>query len=677
MDDREVLLCKCHPDFHLPGDVTVGIEFDGLEYAKKAKASGVDSLVLFAKCHYGFSYYHTKIGTIHPGLVKDMMGEFVAGCKQEGLNATCYYSVFLDTAAVSKHPDWILRPSSVDADDMFAQKYLPVCVNSPYLDEMLIPQTLELLNNYEVDEIFFDTMADFIPCYCENCVRLFGKQIPGPQDEKWPEYVNWYNGQYQYFFDKILQTAHDVKPDVSIVINWKWSATLPETPVKHVKHLVGDLFTSGAVASYFSHYWAGTGYPFDYMCGRFLHGLGDWSNNTPETLKCAAASTIANGGSFYLIDRQLPDGSLEERSYAIMKDVFGFVQERRSIVVNTTHVPETAVLHSLENVVGPRNEYFPDGVERENRLRPLKAISGILIHHAKHYTAINTDVLKKRLSEYKLLILPEIDFLDADAMGMIRLFVENGGKLLVIQSGSDVPAGLDLLELAGAGYHGRSEIGYGYIAKQSAGIPDPVLVRGRFALVSPMNEARAMAPLIAPLRSGKGCMDFGHGFAPATLPDGHAAITSRKIGKGEVVYVSGPLLTSYFTHLSPHIAQLIIELYDYLLPDPLVRIDSPALLEMTAVRQKDDLIVHLVNHSGKETLAGGWMPITEFIPEIQNIGVSVKSSGYKGDGIYSHAGDKLNVSRETEYSRISLPSLKIMSSLRLQNYFQAKSEQGG
>ena len=604
MEEKNILLCKCHPDFHLPADAIVGKDFDGVEYAKKAKASGVDSLVFFAKCAYGFSYYPTKIGTVHPGLTKDMLAEFVEGCKMAGLGATCYYSVFLDTAAINKHPDWILRPSIVDADNLYTQQYLPVCVNSPYLDELLIPQTLELLTHYGIDELFFDTMSDFIPCYCENCIKLFGKPIPTPKDaQDWLEYVNWYNGQYERFFNKILQTVHDAKPDVSVVINWKWSATLPETPARHVKRLVGDLFTSGSVASYFSHYWAGTGYLFDYMCGRFLHGLGDWSNNTPETLKCVAASTIANGGSFYLIDRQLPNGPLEERSYAIMKDVFGFVQERRNLVVNTSHVPETAVLHSLENVVGSKYEYFPDADERNNRLHPLKAISSIFIHHARHYTAINTAVLMERLSEYKLLILPEVDFLDAEAKLLIQLFVENGGRLLIIQSGNAVPVDMDLLQLAGAEYHGRADINYEYIAHQSAGVSDPVLVRGRFALVSPTKDARMIAPLIAPLRAGKGGAEFGHGFAPATIPDGNAAIIGRKIGKGEVIYVAGPLLTSYNTHLSPHIARLLLELYDYLLSEPLVLVDSPAMIEMTAVRQKNDLIVHLLNNSGKETLS--------------------------------------------------------------------------
>ena len=670
MKEKRALLCKCHPDFHLPSDVIVGKEFNGMQYAEKARESGVDSLVLFAKCHYGFSYYPTNVGTRHPGLVKDMMKEFVEGCRQAGLGTTCYYSVFLDTAAVEKHPDWILRASPVDEEGLFRKKYLPVCVNSGYLHELLIPQTLEILAAYDVDELFFDTMTDFVPCYCENCRKRFGRPIPGPQDgNDWLEYVAWYIEQYESFFAQILQTVHDVNPDMVVVINWKWSATLPETPGMHVRRLVGDLFTSGAVASYFTHYWAGTGLPFDYMCGRFLHGLGDWSNNTPETLKCVAASTIANGGSFYLIDRQRPDGTMEDRSYAIMKDVFGFVQERREMVMDTTHVPETAVLHSLENVIGARKEFFPDHAERENRLRPLKAISDIFIHHARHYTAVNTEMLMKHLSSYKLLVLPEVDFLDREAVSHIRTFVESGGNLLIIQSGNSVPVQLDLLDLAGVQYGEPASSGYAYIANESAGVSDPILVRGKFALVRPGIEAREIAALVPPLHSGKSGTEFGHGFAPATVPDGHAAICSRKLGKGTVMYVAGPLLTSYRTHLSPPIANLLTRLYDLLLPDALVKVDCEGMVEMTAVRQNNDLLVHLVNHSGKETLAAGWLPITEFIPEIRDIRISVLSPAGGMVPVSGLDGMTLEATVENGYQTIRIPFLKIMSSIRLHGYF--------
>ncbi len=158
-------LTKCHPDFHLPADVVVGEGFDAKKYVKQIKETNIDLLVFFGKCHYGFSYYPTKIGTVHPNLRTDMLGEIAKACDEEGVGIGAYYSVFLDTEAVHNHPEWALKATSKEIEGGFnSEKFLQVCVNSPYGDELLIPQSLEILENYKVDELFFDTMTGFIPC---------------------------------------------------------------------------------------------------------------------------------------------------------------------------------------------------------------------------------------------------------------------------------------------------------------------------------------------------------------------------------------------------------------------------------------------------------------------------------------------------------------------------------
>lgn len=669
MNRNSKFLCKCHPDFHLPAEVIVGRGFDGSEYARKARLSGVESLVAFAKCHYGFSYYNTDIGTRHPGLEKDMLEEFVKGCRKEGLGVTCYYSVFLDTAAGMKHNDWLMRENDMPLEELLKTKFLPICVNSGYLEELLLPQVLEIMDRYDIDELFFDTMVNFVPCYCDNCRRLFGRPIPGSGSPYWLEYVNWYHKRYELFFDRILEAIHTGNSGVSAVINWKWSANLPETPVKYIKSLVGDLFTSGSVSSYYSHYWAGTGYPFDYMCGRFLHGLGDWTNNTPETLKRVAASAIANCGGFYLIDRQLPDGSLEDRAYSMMKDVFGFVRERRSVVEDTVHIPETAVLYPLEHAVGPDFEYFPEYEVRTARIRQFKGVAGIFSNNAVHYTAVNTDVLQSRLQEYKLLVLPEVDFLGEAIKAKIKDFVEKGGKLLIVQNSYLNHTDKDILELAGVEHTGMSERDYSYISNESKGIFDPVLVRGKAAAVEPVNGAEILARFNRTLSAGGNDKEFGHGFAPPTADEGDAAIVFRRLGRGEVIYVAAPLFTSYAEFFSPPIASMVMKLYRRLMPEPLVRVYSCCPIEMTNVRKNDDLVVHLVNHSGKETIAVGF-PITEHVPELVDIMVSVKAAGDKRKAVSVPEGIIADVREEGGYLKLRMAKLGIMGSICISGYFK-------
>lgn len=671
--NNRTYLCKCHPDFHLPPEVTVGNEFNGYDYARRAGEAGVESLVAFAKDHYGFAYYDTAVGTRHPGLVKDMLNEFSRGCRKEGLRVTFYYSVFLDAAAGRKHHDWVFRPAGGTLEEQLSKKYVSICVNSGYLEELMLPQIMELMDGYDVDELFFDTMNDFHPCYCDNCRRLFGGPIPENSDDpRWQDYVKWYYGNFTRFFDRVLQAIHDKNPNVDATVNWKWSGMLPETPPPIVHRLAGDLFTSGDTASYYCHYWAGTGYPFDYMCGRFLHGLGDWTCGEPATLKYVAASAIANGGGFYLIDRQLPAGGMEERAYALMKDVFGFIDERRSWVEGTAHVPETAVLHSMEHLVGPDFEYFPDYQARTERARGFRGISSYCMHRAVHYTAVNKDVLKQRLGDYRLLILPESEFLDGEARAAIAAFVERGGKLMIVQNCHLAHMDGALLDLAGVEYLGQTEAGYSYIGNQAGGIADPILVRGYAAMVRPKDGAETVARFVEPLFVGAGGAEFGHGFAPATARECGAAVTLRPVGAGAVMYAAAPLLTSYETYVSPPIARLLQKLLGLLLPDPIAEARFPAQIELSAMRQGGDLIVHFVNHSGKEEFAGVNMrhlPVTEYVPPLYDIPVSIKSPAGRCE--VSSYPDGIVSGLEEDGGRLSflLKKLEIMASVRVTGYF--------
>ena len=85
-------------------------------------------------------------------------------------------------------------------------------------------------------------------------------------------------------------------------------------------------------------------------------------------------------------------GEFEELKYrqarwrAMMKDVFGFVQERRHVIEGTTHVPEVAVLHSHDHLMGDKLQFFPDSEERKKRGEPFEGVSRMFMHHARHYT---------------------------------------------------------------------------------------------------------------------------------------------------------------------------------------------------------------------------------------------------------------------------------------------------
>jgi hypothetical protein len=67
---------QVHLDFHTSADCeNVGADFDLEVFARTVSMGRVNSMTVFAKCHHGFSYYPTEVGTRHPNLaVPDLMG---------------------------------------------------------------------------------------------------------------------------------------------------------------------------------------------------------------------------------------------------------------------------------------------------------------------------------------------------------------------------------------------------------------------------------------------------------------------------------------------------------------------------------------------------------------------------------------------------------------------------
>ncbi|MCK4245490.1 MAG: alpha-L-fucosidase, partial [Candidatus Omnitrophica bacterium] len=156
-----------------------GRDLGGEEFGKRLKESNVDAVCFFAKCHYGHSYYYTKIGYRHPKLHKDMLKEVAEGCHKYGIGVIAYYSTFVDKHAGIKHPEWCKHDKNENIDTQtFGSTFRSICLNTPYVDELLIPQVREIVQNYDVEGIFFDTMADLTPCHCPHCRKLFKKEIP-------------------------------------------------------------------------------------------------------------------------------------------------------------------------------------------------------------------------------------------------------------------------------------------------------------------------------------------------------------------------------------------------------------------------------------------------------------------------------------------------------------------
>src|SRR5260370_17465127 len=142
-----------------------GADFDRQVFVETVKLGHVNSMTIFAKCHHGFSYYPTRVGTMHPHLKFDLMGQQIEALHSSGIRAPIYVSLMWDDLAGEQHPEWII----VDKDGKLLMR--PLLTNqSPVMGgrgwstldppsaygDYVIAQVEEICKNYEVDGFFYD-----------------------------------------------------------------------------------------------------------------------------------------------------------------------------------------------------------------------------------------------------------------------------------------------------------------------------------------------------------------------------------------------------------------------------------------------------------------------------------------------------------------------------------------
>lgn len=66
----------------------------------------MQSITVFAKCHSGYCYYPTKVGTMSPNLDFDLTGAWIEAAHEIGVKAPVYITAGWCALDAEQHPDW-------------------------------------------------------------------------------------------------------------------------------------------------------------------------------------------------------------------------------------------------------------------------------------------------------------------------------------------------------------------------------------------------------------------------------------------------------------------------------------------------------------------------------------------------------------------------------------------
>ncbi len=135
-------------------------EFNADEWAKTFKDVGARYVVITAKHHDGFALFDSDVSTFnivdHTPFKRDIIKELEEACHRHGLKFGVYYSHSNDW----NEPNARYRPGEGKDKTRIIHPDLPADFRSDfnsYLTTKALPQVEELVKNYKIDLIWFDT----------------------------------------------------------------------------------------------------------------------------------------------------------------------------------------------------------------------------------------------------------------------------------------------------------------------------------------------------------------------------------------------------------------------------------------------------------------------------------------------------------------------------------------
>lgn len=593
---KELPFRQIHLDFHTsPLIEDVGEDFDPEEFAKTLKEAYVNSITVFAKCHHGMSYYPTKVGKMHPYLKRNLLGEMIEACHREGIRVPVYISVVWDEYAASQHQDWL----QVDKEGKLAGRsplgnigWRFLCMNSPYVD-YLAAQTEEILNNYEIDGIFFDIVFQTLPgCICNHCLE--GMKKKGLDPTKDEDLTKYSLEVTRKFMQRMSRLVWDVRPDISIFYNGR---ICMESEIKqgirselsYFSHFEIESLASGGWGydhfPYFARYCRTLGKEILVMTARFHKSWADFGGlKNKAALEYECFRALAHGAKCSIGDQLHPRGKLNKVVYERIGRVYKNVEEKEPWCKEASPVVEVGLICS-ERKYGQAPNLLPESDRGAMRM---------LIETHYQFDVIDRE---SDFNKYKLIILPDFVTFTPNLARKIKSYLEKGGGLLLShKSGLDEEEKDFILPEIGNTYLGEARYSPDYIRvkpeiAQGIGDMDYVMYE-RGSEVKPLSGTDVLVYVGHPYFNRTWEHFTSHLHAPLNKISDFPAVTKKK----EVIYIASPIFKAYSLHASLVYKKIVENCLNLLISKKLVSSNLPSTAEATLMRQDGRYILHVLHY---------------------------------------------------------------------------------
>ena len=425
-------------------DMALGIHFDfharpGMTVAELYRPDSIEQMLDrvrpdFVQCdtkgHAGLSSYPTKVGFQADRIEHDILKMWRELTAKRGIALYAHHSGLYDRKAIEAHPDWAV----VDENGTRSEDYISVF--SDYAKELLVPQLLELADDYRLDGVWVDgecwgLKMDYSERAKEAYFAKTGKPLPRFGDEDYENYRSFTRDAFKQYVADYCERVKANHPHFEITSNWMYSSYMPERADVALDYLSGDYSPTDSVngARVAARCFDAQNMTWDLMAwGQStvpVSWVADNRHNKPAVQLCQEASvTLALGGGFQFFDILYGNGAyLQEWSIEEWGKVADFVRERSPYCFRTEPVKELAVLHPY-NLPGNGNDVYKSGGT------PLKSWVSAL-----QSTGFSTGILfenstDKELADYPAILLPQGSALHPELEQRLLKYAENGGTLI-------------------------------------------------------------------------------------------------------------------------------------------------------------------------------------------------------------------------------------------------------
>jgi hypothetical protein len=572
-----------HYDLHAgPDDTDLGKHDDPQELAATLNLMRPRWVQTDCKGGAGLTSWPSKTpnASVSPGVVGDALRTWREATDMLGVPLHAHYMSLWDAAAWEKHPEWRaeLKLNEAGQDQR-------LCPRSGYIDELMIPQMLEVIETYGLDGFWVDgEIWAFQFCYCERCSGAY-KQATGNEpptdmkDPSWPSWIDFQHDSVIAFMNHYIDVIHAKHPDVLFTVDYANTLRDPGKPLAHLDWLSADVWRDLDDVRQEARFMSTRGKPWDVMIWAFdrpqaaAKGMTiPYNWRTLEEMQRQGVQVICQGGNFQVYENPSPlrDAELVPWRMEVLGQLGEFLAPRRALVEGSDPVRQVAVLDSEYHL---RSQPVKDLFSYD--IGPLRGALYNLLDQSYCTDILDEWALIPALEEYQLVVAPEQERLSEEMVQALKAYVRHGGRLIL--------SGAGMFERFGGDFLG-AEV-KGDVADKVYYLPS----QGQSIAVWSSRWRHILAT------SGKLVAQLGESplLDDRILP--YAAAVVHAWGAGKVGYIPGDIFKFYDRDRRPLLRSFVGGVIHALAPLSAVQVKASETIDVVLRNKGNSLQVHLLN----------------------------------------------------------------------------------